>query len=358
MKRSNCILLVLCFLVAQFSFAQEDIQVPQKQMPLVSKISASWCPYCGTWGWDFMEALMEDNAASGNVVSLHYSGNYRSQEAAEMTSNFGAFGQPQFFLNSGLINVSSSTVNTARQDVKTNVNSLSAQSPEVQTGFLAGPADGQLNIVTKTRFFQNVSGEYYLGLYLMQKSFIGPQAGRSENSLHKNVLRYSVSGTTFGELIATGNITAGKEVIIQHAIPLTELSYDQDNIRLLSIIWKKVENKYVVVNSNTTDEFTPGVSLIPTANRRLGKADFQFSAQPNVVSDFSLLKLILPSQRKSFRVELWSLHGQKIQDVYQGPLAAGSHQWTIDRSLVDAAGMYFLRLNDGTGQISRPIIFH
>lgn len=351
-------ILLLCSLVPQSLVGQDEIQIPEKQMPLVAKITASWCPYCGTWGWDFMEALLDDNSATSNVVSLHYSGNYRSKEAAEMTSNFGAFGQPQFFLNSELIDVNSSTTSVSRENVKTNINRVITQSPEVQTGFLAGTEEGQFNIVTKTRFFQNVSGEYFLGLYLVQKSFIGSQAGRSETALHKNVLRYSFAGSTFGESLGSGAIAAGTEVLVQHSIPLAELGYDLDNIRILSVIWKKEGNKYMVVNSNITSQFTSGVSLITTGNRRFGKADFQFSAQPNVVSDFSLLKLILPSQRKYFRIELWSLQGQKIQDIYEGALSAGAHHWTVDRSMVGPAGMYFLRLYDADGQLSRPIIFH
>jgi hypothetical protein len=112
-----------------------------------------------------------------------------------------------------------------------------------------------------------------------------------------------------------------------------------------------------VVNTYSTDEFVSGVTLLPTANRRLGKADFQFSVQPNVVSNFALLKLILPSQRKNFQAELWTLDGRKVQDIFQGQLAAGVHEWTIDRSIVEPAGVYIVRLNDGTGQISRRLIF-
>lgn len=357
MHTLNKYLFLCCFLITQLTFAQSEITVPEKQIPLLSKVSASWCPYCGTWGWDFMEALMDDNTGSSNIVTLHYSGDYRSQEAAEMTSNFGAFGQPQFFLNSTRVNVNSSTVDAARSEVKATVSQSGTASPEAQTGILAGPTNGQLNIVTKTRFFQEVSGEYYLSLYILEKSFNGPQAGRNGNSLHKNVLRFGLTDNTFGEPIATGTISAGSEVIFQKSIDLSDMTYSLENIRILSIIWKKEGNKYLVVNSNSSEQFTAGVTLLPTADRRLGKADFQFSIQPNVVSNFALLKLILPSQRKNFQAELWTLNGKKVQDIFQGQLSSGAHEWTIDRSKVEAAGMYVLRLNDGSGQMSRRVIF-
>jgi hypothetical protein len=139
---------------------------------------------------------------------------------------------------------------------------------------------------------------------------------------------------------------------------LSNLGYELDNIRLLSIIWKKEDAKYVVVNTNSIDEFTPGVTLVPNAGRRLTAADFQLSVQPNVVSDFSLLKLILPSHRKQFRVELWSPEGRKIADIFQGALPAGTHQWRMERSAVPVSGMYYLRLHDGVSQMSRRIVFH
>lgn len=358
MKGLNLILLICVCSIPVLSPAQTEVSVPETQVPLVSKVSASWCPYCGTWGWDFMESLMEDNSSFSNLVALHYSGDYRSKEAAEMTSNFSAFGQPQFFLDSEHISVGFSTVNEARQAVKEAISNNSLLSPLAQTGIVAGPTSGQLNIVTKTRFFQETSGEYFLGLYLVEKSFVGAQAGRNGSSTHKNVLRKGLFETTFGEKLIAGDIAAGTEVVVQMGIALGDLGYDPNKMRILSIIWKREGTKYQVVNSNAIDQYTPGVTLLPTANRRLGRADFQFSAQPNVVSDFSLLKLILPSQRKNLRVELWSAEGRMIKTVFQGSLPAGTHQWNLERSAAEAAGTYFLRVYDHKGQISQPIIFH
>ncbi|PHN05820.1 Omp28-related outer membrane protein [Flavilitoribacter nigricans] len=351
-------LFVLGILFSVSSIAQTDLTVPQTQVPMITKISASWCPYCGTWGWDFMEALMEDNSNFSNLITAHYSGDYRSTEAAQMTSNFGAFGQPEFFFNSDRISVNASTTNQMRTEVKAMIAQKREESPVVQTGLLAGPNNGQFNVVTKTRFFQNTSGEFYLGLYVVEKSFSGPQAGRQTTALHKNVLRAGLSDNTFGEQLIAGAVGAGEEVIIQKSIALDELGYNPNDIRLLSIIWKKDGSKYTVVNTNSLSEFQAGVELLATtATRQLGEADFQISVQPNVVSDFSLLKLILPSQRKNFRVELWTLDGRKVQDIFSGQLPAGEHQWSIDRSVTTAAGVYVLRLYDGLGQISRQLIF-
>lgn len=358
MKTTNSFLFLFCLFIAPSLSAQSEINVPEKQVPLVSKISASWCPYCGEWGWDFMESLLADNQETANLITVHYSGDYRSQAGAEMTSNFGAFGQPQFFLNSDLISVNASTVGAQRSEVKNAITMENVRQPIAQTGLLAGTYEGQFNVIAKTRFFQEAEGEYYLGLYVVEKSFNGPQAGRGSNALHKNVLRMALTEGTFGVLMAEGALAQGTEVLSQRSISISDLRYELDKIFILSVIWKKEGNKYQVINTNSVSQFQDGVTLLPTARQRLAKADFELFVQPNVVSDFSLLRIILPSQRQNFRISLWTPNGQKLRDIFQGVLPAGEHQWQLERKGEEAAGWYLLRLDDGAGQITRRIIFN
>ena len=35
--------------------------VPEVQQSLITKITATWCPSCGGWGWTFFENILADN---------------------------------------------------------------------------------------------------------------------------------------------------------------------------------------------------------------------------------------------------------------------------------------------------------
>jgi hypothetical protein len=336
--------------------AQTDIPIPEQQIPLVTKISASWCPYCGTWGWDLMEGLFQDNSGISNMLSLHYSGDYRTDAGAKMTSNFGAVGQPQFVLNSQLLSVNGSTAQTKRPEIQKAVADNAALKPVVQTGIKAGTYEGQFNILTNTRFFQAAEGEYYLGLYLLQQEFVGPQAGRTSSSVHKNLLRMNFMDSAFGELLVQGPVNAGSEVFLQRSVSLNSIAYPLGNISVLSIIWKKEGSRYVVVNTNLTSDIIADLELTTTGLKPLAKADYKVEVAPNVIVETAQVSLELPSACSQFTVELWQLNGQKVRDIFQGPLTAGHHRWTITRDEL-AAGIYLLRMHDGQRQWSERIVF-
>ena len=67
----NFLLSVCLLLGANFIFAQE---VPEVQRPLVTKISATWCPPCGGWGWTLMEELVIDNEDKATLIVAHHDG--------------------------------------------------------------------------------------------------------------------------------------------------------------------------------------------------------------------------------------------------------------------------------------------
>ncbi|MEZ4995557.1 MAG: T9SS type A sorting domain-containing protein [Saprospiraceae bacterium] len=356
MKSLRFLFLPALLLFVHLLTAQTEIPVPERQIPLLTKISASWCPYCGTWGWDLMEGLFEDNSYNSSVITVHYSGDYKTDAGAKMTSNFGAVGQPQFFLNSEKLSVSGSTADSKRSEIKTAVAANAAMSPAVQSGLVAGTYEGQFNVLTNTKFFVPADGEYYLGLYLLQKEFVGPQAGRSGDSLHKNLLRKNLTDGAFGELLAQGQISAGTKVFLQKSFSLNDIAYALENISVLSIVWKKEGNRYLVVNTNLTTDMVNNLELSTTGLRSLSPADFTVEVAPNIITETARLQLEFPSLRPQFSVELWDLNGRKVQDIYRGALPAGRHDWTITRDGL-ASGVYLLRLQDGQRQWSERIIF-
>ena len=58
--------LLTIFCIASISlFSQEVMEV---QQTLLTKRTATWCPYCGTWGWGFFEDLIEDNEEKAVLI--------------------------------------------------------------------------------------------------------------------------------------------------------------------------------------------------------------------------------------------------------------------------------------------------
>jgi len=66
------VLLPICFFFA-FLTAQAQ-EVPEVQKTLISKISADWCPPCGTWAWDLFHDLVNDNDNQAVLMAVHHSG--------------------------------------------------------------------------------------------------------------------------------------------------------------------------------------------------------------------------------------------------------------------------------------------
>ena len=88
--------------MASTLFAQSD-EVPNKQMSLVTKHTATWCPICGFDAWDTQKYFMDNlDGKDAFVLTAHISGSSKlySDAARELLKNFdGVFYQPEFFFN-------------------------------------------------------------------------------------------------------------------------------------------------------------------------------------------------------------------------------------------------------------------
>ena len=256
-------LLTLSFLCLAITLSAQQIEVPQQKYSLVTKRTATWCPHCGNWGWTLFENLLADNSSKALMIAAHYSGDLMNPTASAITSNFGGFGQPLFYLGNENQGVSSSNIDDKREEIKSKINDAFNSSPTAQTGMLLVNNGDQLDVYTKTRFFQNADGDYYVGVYLIEKTVMHYQSGQGQDADHKNVLRDHLTEDTFGKLISEGSISAGAESSFQVSYPL-DGTYDLGNIRIATILWKKDGGSYKVVNTNFSDNFVEDVVATTT----------------------------------------------------------------------------------------------
>lgn len=331
----------------------QEIEVPQTQIPMITKISASWCPHCGNWGWDFFEGLLENNASKAILMTAHYSGDYRTGEGAAMASNFGIVSQPEFFLGTDKISANSGNFSGMISTVTDNVNSITNETPRAQSGLQLGlQPDGMLRVQARAQFFEKTSGEFYLGLYILERNFVGYQAGQGSTAQHKNIFRGGIGEHDFGDLLAAGSVEADQSFEVEHIFNLNATGFQSDNIEIVAVLWEKVGNKYEYMNANSSTT----VELL-SANEEVNRRVNLFQVSPNPVSSDATIELRLKDALDQLSLELLSLDGKRVTSVAAPDfLAAGAHRlsWPLNQRL--PSGVYLLRLQSAQGVLSRRIV--
>lgn len=346
----NCYLSLLLVLLGLSLSAQTAIEVPNVQRPLITKRTADWCPLCGGWGWTFYKALIEQNDADAVILSAHFSGGLMSSTAASLTANLGGGYQPVFYFNQNDLGVTSTNYQGMLTATRTRVELALKDAPVAQTGIRATYGGDSLRIATLTRFFKPADGDYFLGVYLVEKSVIAPQSQQGPQADHRYLLRTALTPEWQGRALASGAIAAGKEVSHNFSFPLG--SYRPENLQIATVIWRKNGSKFEVVNANEANE----VSRATTAVADLSGRGYRWTAGPNPLQADLQLLTDFPEPLASAKLELLTLSGQVVAELFQGNWPAGRQQHTFQRPAYLSAGLYLLRLHSPRGQLSQSIV--
>ena len=345
MNKKTFILLIAALFVLKAA-AQ---QVEAVQRTLITKRTATWCSNCGSWGWTLFEGLIEDNEDKAVLMAAHYSGVLENAAAEEITDNFGGFYQPRFFNNETDINASSSSIATKRSEVKAAVAAAFNTTPIANVGFAPTFSNNLLSVEAKVKFFQQASGEYYLGIYLLEDNVIEYQASIGNNANHKRVFRYSFTDETFGKLITNGSVNAGSEFNLTFGLQIGAVQ--GHDYEVAGIIWKKENGKYVPVNtwSATTIGSASAIADVSGINR--------FEITPNITANQATININLHNNLPNASLEIINIHGKIVAKIESGPFAKGLQSFPIDKSIVGANGLYFVRLTDGRKVCTRRVVF-
>lgn len=331
----------------------QEIQVPRVQNSLVTKMTATWCTICGSTAWDNYKSLVSTLNAKALVMAGHVSTSSAlySPTAERLIQNFEqSLSHPTFFYNTTRIGSSGTTVvNT----ISTNVDNANKNTPQAQAGLVVtlDPGTRVLTVKSKVEFFQAVQGEYYLGVYLLEKAITAAQAARTFNETHQNVLRTALHADPFGELLANGSLPTGTVRNIQSNLTLTQ-NYNPANLLIAAVIWRKNGTKYEFVNLNYTGQISASVTSAQNLQLLQG-----FHILPNLVSDNAVVRLDLPATSESTSLEVFDVFGRRLQTVFHGRLSEGKHEFRIERAGINAPpGYYLLRLSSGREQAVRQFI--
>ena len=334
-------LLFTLLLFATFALQAQVVEPIQRS--LITKRTATWCTFCGTWGWDFFEETIEDNEGKAFFFGAHYSGDLETTIAQDITANFGAAGQPQFFFNETNINASSSTVDTKLSEMKMMVDDAFETMPVAGVGLEVywDSENEQILVNTNTKFFQNTTGEYYTAVYLVEDGVVNFQQSQGSNAVHKNVLRASFTDNTWGLGFDIGAFGAEEEYPNMFTMSgienplISNLDYEY-----VAVIWLKVGDQYSVVNVNGTKEISELVvdNVTEITTDGVGVYPSVFTNQINVNFD-------LTSAVKEARFTIVDVAGKQVYEQKTGGLSTGKQLLTLDVMDLTEKGAYFLTIN-------------
>lgn len=334
--------IILFSLLLSLPFLTNAQDVPTTQVPMLTKITATWCPNCGTYGWSFFKDAISENGNKVIYVAAHPSGNLVSPEGMDFNSNLSAPGQPFFYLNNSNLGVFGSNLSAKLAELSESVNDMAASAPLAGTGIEVIRDGSTLTAKTKTRFFDDTNGTYHLAVYVIEDHVITTQASVGGSADHRYILRTSFDGATFGGEIANGDIAAGTEFELTFNTDIVN-TWNMDNVTFAAVLWKKNDTKFEYVNGNEVVESTPSSvnnQLLPGLN---------LSWMPNGTAHDLIINH--SNTLEEVNIELMSTTGQLIQKTVIDRLTKGRH--TIPLATADLpAGTYAVRLSSNNRQQS------
>ena len=176
--------------------------------------------------------------------------------AVDFGDNFGTQGYPSFCVNGKNRTEYSTTGGIFTDQTKTNVvnasDSMAASNALVSMAYQKSIDGTTLTLNTLTEFYANLTGEYYLGAYVIEDGVIEDQAGDAgAGAAHHFVLRGSVDGNTYGTLLnSTGSVTANETIEKSFTMDL-DASWVTDNISIALVVWRKSNGEYFFMNAYT-----------------------------------------------------------------------------------------------------------
>lgn len=233
-------------------FASFTMINAQDRVPIFSKVTATWCVNCGTWGWDFMEEMKGkyNNSQDALILGVHYSGNLQNETARWFTDNLDPLGQPVFYFNNEDLNASRNNWSDRIANFETNLEEFKTEVPPVSFSFenaYINEADEIVAIVNMDTPQVN-SGEFYFGVYIFENNVEDVQTPLG-SAFHPNVLRGVMANDPYGNFLFDSNsIPSG--ALTMELTSTKENAWSNNSLGLVGILWEKVNDTYLMKNSS------------------------------------------------------------------------------------------------------------
>lgn len=311
----------------------------QQKASVLTKVTATWCPNCGTWGWDYFEALKDvyQNDPQTTLLGVHHSGDLRTDVASWFADNYDFIYQPQFYHNNTDLDVTRNNWNSKVDSAIDNVDETLAEEAVADIRFInAFIEDGMAVCNVELESNNSAQGEYYIAVYIFENNVSNFQSSRGMSN-HPNVLRDYIGDEYYGTRVSSlGKSNGGKEVF--NFEKTLNSSWDSEDLGLLTVIWKEENGKYIFENSRSIYN----IGLLSSSEELLDENDFKIS--------YTSRGIELQTQGSSnSRYVIVSSDGQVLtENVFSGRTEINTRNYS--------SGLYVIWLEQEGKRISRQFV--
>jgi len=232
------------------------IEVVQKNTSIFGKLTATWCGPCGSWGWTLNDELIAQLGSDAISMGLYgsNSSNFTNATVTQWNTDFGGKSFPNFIANG--TNKTDFPTPTTINPAQTKTNVLDAVSAhknaevEINAGGKFSWDNQILKVKAAVKSFKALTGEYYIGAYMVEDKAKSVQAGRTGTLDHHHVCRGTMSENNIYGVKYNGALTAGTQTSIDDFTFDVPATWVKENMYVAIIIWKKVGTKYTFVNAS------------------------------------------------------------------------------------------------------------
>ncbi len=320
---------ILALFAAAFSSTSLSAQeIPTKQKALFTKVTATWCPNCGTWGWAYMESMVGSNENDALIIGAHFSGELATAAGDFLADNFAVFGQPRFLLNNRDLQVSRNNLADKETEARNVIVADGKKDAEIGVGLEATISATSVDVKSSTKNFVALDGAYYLAIYLIENEVIANQASVGPSANHPYVIRSAFSADQFGTELFSGPVSDFSNDA-EHSLIL-DPEWNTENLYVYGIIWKKEGQTYIYQNGHrvkaeamSTSARDQGILSEVSIGPTISGGRYTFSGEESTLRQASL--------------EIRDLSGKLIKQMVSGQINHG-----VELNLSEEANGYYL----------------
>ena len=231
------------------------VQLKNTTKPVFFDFTSTGCPGCGSWGKPSFNSIISDFEDDIVPMAIHikYGDKMITPVSEAIGSNrTGQFYTPQLWVNnSNGMQLSAGRINsTGSVDrIKGLIETFKTETPDIQVGVTESINDKELSVRVKTKANEDLDGEYFLGVYVMENGLSYNQSSSPANpTIHDHVIRTSNNGG-FGNTLSSESLVANSEFDDVLTFNLED-DWNKENVYVTAIIWKKNGSIYTVVNAD------------------------------------------------------------------------------------------------------------
>ncbi len=222
----------------------------------VIEFTATWCPYCGTYGYPNWDPTFTAHPYKVTGISCHPADglvNANYPEGDTLESIYGCTGYPTAGVNATGNGYPSDTYYNGLLNPAITANAQAKAGIGLKTTICGNT----MTVDTKTVFFSDVSGKYNLAIYLTEDNLVYDQTTTTTsvlNAVHNHLFRGAAGHKAMGTQIVSSSASKGTQLDATYTVDIPSDVVNRSNLHVVVVLFKMNANgtrPTDVINSNT-----------------------------------------------------------------------------------------------------------